>query len=209
MSPLSFRVYESPSTVHVSDAQIADDRAHQDTAIERLHQDLDAADQELRRLRQASVRDTVTGGANMRALAMAWEGQELEDPCSMLVVDIDGFRRVNHSLGRCCGNAVLQAVNTSMERTLRWDDVVAREGADKFIVLLPLAIEEDAFAVAERLRTAIERMCFQVEQGRFKLTVRVGVASRRDEDTLETLVGRADKACRDGKTHGGNTIVFE
>jgi len=177
--------------------------------VEYLRQELNEANQELRRLRQASVRDPITGGANMRALEMSWEGQEQEDPCSLLMIDIDGFSRVNRTLGRTCGNAVLKATTTTMERALRWDDVVAREGADRFIVLLPLAIEEDAFAVAERIRVAIEKMCFQVEQGRFKLTIRAGVASRKDGDDLEQLIERADKACRNGKSHGGNTIVFQ
>lgn len=209
MSPLSFRVYETSTPTNKASVQADNDRAMQLTTIERLHQELDASEAELRRLRQASVRDPITGGANMRALDMAWQGQDDADPCSLLMIDIDGFRRVNRTLGRACGDAVLKAVTTTIERALRWDDVVAREGADRFIVLLPLAIEEDAFAVAERLRVSVERMCFEVSQGRFKLTIRAGVASRRDGDNIETLTGRADSACRDGKAYGGNTIAFE
>ena len=209
MTPLSFRVYEVPSPAGRFDRQPNEDQADLLTTTEQLNHELEAAGIELSRLRQATVRDPVTGGANMRALVMAWEGQDLEDPCSLLVVDIDEFRKVNHSLGRTCGNAVLQAVNTTMERALRWDDVVVREGGDRFIVLLPLAIEEDAFAVAERIRVAVQKMCFEVDQGRFKLTIRVGVSSRRGEDSLDQIISRADKACRGGRAHGGNTIVFE
>jgi diguanylate cyclase (GGDEF)-like protein len=209
MSPLSFRVYESSTPLRRTAPETQDDRASRIAQIEGLHQELDSAEAELRRLRQVAVRDPITDGANMRALDMAWEGQEVDDPCSLMVVDIDGFRRVNNTLGRGCGDAVLKAVTTTLERTLRWDDVVAREGADRFILLLPLAIEEDAFAVAERVRVAIEKMCFQVDQGRFKLTIRAGVASRSEGDSLEKLIGRADKACRDGKAYGGNIIFFE
>jgi len=209
MPPLSFRVYESSAPSPIEDTDVSRSRAQNMSDIERLHHDLDEAECELSRLRQAVVRDPITGGANIRALTMAWDGQESGDPCSVLVIDLDSFRKVNTTLGRACGNAVLRAVATSMERALRWDDVVAREGADRFIVLLPLAIEEDAFAVAERVRTDIERMCFQVEQGRFKLTVRIGVASRQEIDELDDLVGRAEAACQSGRALGGNTIVFE
>jgi diguanylate cyclase (GGDEF)-like protein len=206
MSTLSFRVFESTAPPTPCFSELTE---MQPREIAQLHQELDNSETELRRLRQAAVRDAITGGANMRALQMAWEGQDSEDPCSLLMIDIDGFRRVNQSLGRANGDAVLKAVTTTLERELRWDDVVAREGADRFIVLLPLAIEEDAFAVAERLRVAVQKLCFQVEQGRFKLTIRAGAASRREDDSLETLIGRSDKACRDGKSCGGNIIFFE
>jgi diguanylate cyclase len=208
MSPLSFRVFES-STPKYKQPVAPTAPSTSAAMLASLQQDLAEAHSELTRLRQAAVRDPITGGANMRALSMAWEGQDPADPLSLLMIDIDGFRRVNRTLGRACGDAVLKAVTTTMERALRWDDVVAREGADRFIVMLPLAIEEDAFAVAERIRESIAKMCFEVAQGRFKLTIRAGVASRRDGDELETLIGRTERACREGKTMGGNTISFE
>ena len=208
MSPLSFRVFESSTPTHKR--SVAPSAPSTSAALlTHTQQELAQAESELSRLRQAAVRDPITGGANMRALSMAWDGQDAADPLSMLMIDIDGFRRVNRTLGRDCGDAVLKAVTTTMERALRWDDVVAREGADRFIVMLPLAIEEDAFAVAERIRESISKMCFEVAQGRFKLTIRAGVASRRQGDDLQALVGRTERACREGKTMGGNTISFE
>jgi diguanylate cyclase (GGDEF)-like protein len=84
--------------------------------------------------------------------------------------------------------------------------VVAREGADRFVALLPLAIKEDASAVAERVRATIERMCFEVEQGRFQLTIRVGCATRSGREELNSILGRADSACRDGRRQGGNVV---
>jgi diguanylate cyclase (GGDEF)-like protein len=164
-------------------------------------------ERELSRIRQAALKDAVTGGANMRCLAMAYDWLEDGDPVSVLMVDVDGFHKVNDSLGRDCGDAVLGALHKDIEDCLRWDDVAAREGGDRFVALLPLAIKEDAHAVGERLRASIERMVFQSKEGRFKLTVRIGCASRSAGESLNTLVNRADCAARDAGRFGGNIVL--
>ena len=173
---------------------------------ERLQEQIEYQQKELGRLRQAALRDPVTGGANMRCLAMAYDWMEDGDPVSMLYVDIDGFRKVNDAIGRDGGDAVLTAIHNELERCLRWDDVVAREGADCFVALLPLAIKEDAQAVAERLRASIEKMVFKSAQGRFRLTVKVGCSTRHNRDDLNVVITRADQAARRGGRHGGNMV---
>ena len=177
------------------------------TTEERLSEQIEFQNKELCRLRQAALRDPVTGGANMRCLAMAYDWTEDSDPVSVLLIDVDGFHKVNEALGRDCGDAVLIAIHSDLDRCLRWDDVAARESGDRFVALLPLAIKEDAHAVGERLRTSIQRMVFQSSGGRFKLTVRIGCASRTGSESLNTLLNRADSATRDGERFGGN-IVF-
>ena len=177
------------------------------TTEERLSERIAYQERELSRLRQAALRDPVTGGANMRCLAMAYDWVEDGDPVSMLFIDVDGFRKVNDAVGRDCGDAVLSAIHTEIERCLRWDDVAAREGSDRFVALLPLAIEQDAYAVGERLRQAVERMVFQSTQGRFRLTVRVGCANREGREPLNDLLSRADQAARGGARSGGNVVV--
>ena len=203
--PFSFRIYESSSTVPTD----ASNLARELSPVDQLEQQLEAQEAELARLRQAVLTDPVTAGANLRSLALAFEGLDPEDPCGVLMIDADGFSRVNDSLGRVAGDAVLQAIARTAERCVRWDDVVAREGADRFIVLLPLAIEEDAAAVGERIRAAVAKMCFQTNEGRFRITVRIGCAGRGPEDTLEQLVERATKACRAGRQHGGDSVIHE
>jgi diguanylate cyclase (GGDEF)-like protein len=196
VSALNFRIIQAQPNSTSADLSKED----------RLEQLVSHQTRELSRLRQAAVRDPLTGGANMRSLAMAFEWLERDDPVSMLFIDIDGFHKVNEALGRTCGDAVLTAVHTQLERTLRWDDVVAREGADRFVALLPLAINEDAHSVAERLRDDINQMCFQSPEGRFRMTVRVGCTTLENSDTLNDLMERADRACREGRKSGGNTV---
>ena len=173
---------------------------------DRLRTEIANQNAELSRLRHATLQDPTTSGANMRCLAMAFDWLEAGDPVSMLMVDVDGFHKVNDALGRDCGDALLSAVHTAIERQLRWDDVVARESADRFAVLLPLAIEEDAFAVGERLRKHIEMMCFHSARGRFRVTVRVGCATRVGKEELNPMLGRADQACRSARRQGGNMV---
>ena len=197
MSALNFRIVQSRST----------ENRKTESAEQRLRDQINFQDQELSRLRQAALRDEVTGGANMRCLGMAYDWIEDNDPVSLLFIDIDGFHKVNEALGRDCGDAVLTAIHTAIERTLRWDDIVSREGADRFVALLPLAIEEDAHAVGERIRKTIEKMCFQSAKGRFRLTARVGCASNSTGEDLNAMMERANKACRTGRGLGGN-IVF-
>jgi diguanylate cyclase (GGDEF)-like protein len=203
--PFSFRIYESPAPISADGTNLA----LQPNVLDTLTQEIQEQEAELRRLRQAVMTDPVTGGANLRALDLAFEGLEVADPCGLLVVDVDGFSRVNETLGRTAGDAVLQALARCQERCLRWDDIVAHEGGDRFILLLPFAIEQDTHAVAERLRKTIAKMCFQTEAGRFRITVRIGCSNRRPEDAMGDMVSRSDKACRDGKTHGGDIVFFE
>ena len=142
----------------------------------------------------------------MRCLSMAYDWMEDGDPVSLLYIDIDGFRKVNDAIGRDGGDAVLTAVHNEIERCLRWDDVVAREGADRFVAMLPLAVEEDAHAVAERLRTSIEKMVFKSRHGRFRLTVKVGHSTRQGREPLSPVITRADQAARTSRRNGGNMV---
>ena len=89
MSALNFRIvqsHHSPKTGR--------------TTEERLQEQIAYQEKELCRLRQAALRDAVTGGANMRCLSMAYDWMEEGDPVSILYVDIDGFRKVNDAIGR-------------------------------------------------------------------------------------------------------------
>ena len=196
MSALSFRIVQSPPKTPSSSS----------TVEERLRAELESQNSELSRLRHATLQDSTTGGANMRCLVMAYDWLEEGDPVSVLMVDVDGFRKVNDALGRDCGDALLTAVQTAIERDLRWDDVVARESADRFAVLLPMAVEEDAWAVGERVRRSIERMCFGSEKGRFRVTVRIGCASRSGDEAFNPVLARADQACRNARREGGNMV---
>lgn len=177
------------------------------TTEERLKEIISHQETEMARLRKAAMQDPVTGGASLRCLAMSYDWLEDDDPVSLLLINLNGFRKINDALGRDRGDAVLTAVHADLERCLRWDDVAAREGCDRFIALLPMAIEQDGQAVGERVRESIQKMVFQSAQGRFKVTARVVCVTREGRESLNDLVSRADRIARSRAGREPNTVV--
>lgn len=166
-----------------------------------------------RETEQAAYSDVLTGLNNRRwleELMLRLKGRALEEllPVSVLMLDVDHFKRINDTYGHKAGDLVLQTVAQTMRRRLRPSDMVARFGGEEFLILLPHTAPREARAVAERLRIGIvqTRIC---EQGGVDLppvTVSIGVAFWRSGDTLESLVEAADKALYRAKGEGRNRV---
>jgi two-component system cell cycle response regulator len=124
---------------------------------------------------------------------------------SIIVMDIDNFKRFNDSCGHTVGDAILKEFASLLTKCARGSDVVARYGGDEFIMLLPCTSRDSALAAAERIRAVIEKCTFP---RRKKLTVSLGVASFPNdaEDGAET-VSRADEALYVAKRLGRNRAV--
>jgi len=178
------------------------------TRIDQLRHRLSAQEAELVALRRRLYLDPVTAAANPRALYDAWEGLDVELPAGLVVVDIDGFHRVNARGGRRVGDAVLRAVVVHMQRVLRRDDVLARTGGDEFTVLLPATRRSDTINVAYRLRAAIQQLCFRHEGLRLRLSLTIGVAFRSGPEPLVCLIERTDEAMLRAKHWGGGRIAL-
>jgi diguanylate cyclase (GGDEF)-like protein len=140
-----------------------------------------------------------------------WGGQRLLDDFmrskaagSIIMLDIDHFKQINDTHGHLIGDRVLQQFATRVSSALRSDGHLIRWGGEEFLVLIRGISERDAFTVAERLRTAINNDLF-LPVG--KLTASGGATSRRDNDTLESLITRADKALYKAKLNGRNQVM--
>ncbi len=162
-------------------------------------------------LREALAMDALTGIAS-RPYCEARLDQEVKiaragtAPLSVLMVDIDHFKLVNDRLGHAIGDRVLACVGQVLAAELRGDDVAARWGGEEFVVLLPAAAAEEALAVAERLRTQVQISTAQLEGGA-PVTVSIGVAQWRDNESAGELVGRADDALYDSKRAGRDRVT--
>jgi diguanylate cyclase (GGDEF)-like protein len=159
------------------------------------------------RLERAARTDVVTGLLNRAALEERIE-QELQRaarnarPLSLVVLDLDRFKRVNDSLGHQEGDAALALAGEAVAGAARGLDTVARLGGDEFAVLLPETPAGDAFEVAERMRRALERAFTGTEAD---LTGSFGVAGFPEHAaTASVLLGRADRALYDAKSLGRN-----
>lgn len=123
----------------------------------------------------------------------------------VLIIDIDGFKAINDSIGHLAGDDVLRCVARVLEEETRVVDAVARVGGDEFAVLLPGATATAAMTIAERLCEAVH---VSVREARIELAISIGVASGPGSgETLAELWQAADRAMYSAKRGGGNTVA--
>ena len=125
-------------------------------------------------------------------------------PCSIVLLDIDYFKRVNDTFGHLVGDTALQDVACMLVQGVRMYDTVGRWGGEEFMMILPGADTDDAAAVAERVRARIAAHSFE-RVG--KLTASFGVATTRGEMSIVELVVSADDALYRAKNEGRNRVA--
>ncbi|MGN6189832.1 MAG: diguanylate cyclase [Conexibacter sp.] len=159
-------------------------------------------------LRMAEL-DDLTGLGNyrmfMRALtAEVARSRRYEDPFSLVLLDLDGFKGINDELGHLAGDDALRLVAVALRDTLREEDVCCRQGGDEFAVIAVRAGEEEARELAERLAQAIESIPFGAE-GERRLGTSVGWATfGAPARSVDELILRADAALRQAKRTNGD-----
>ena len=166
-----------------------------------------------RALAANASRDPLTGLYNRRNFderldADLLRSQRSRRPVSMIMVDIDLFKRVNDTGGHQTGDLVLARVAERLAYNRRLTDTVARYGGEEFAIVLPETKERGAAQVAEALRAAIEALRFEPwpnHDGR--ITASFGCATSEPGDTRVTLVARADAALYTAKKTGRNRVV--
>lgn len=130
---------------------------------------------------------------------------------SMMIADIDHFKRVNDQYGHPVGDELLKQFSLLLKAVLREKDLIARWGGEEFVVMLHQSNPNEAYKIAERLRRTIESTTFQINQHHIHITVSFGIAplNTSDEEPLYTSYLRADKALYQAKESGRNkTIIF-
>jgi diguanylate cyclase (GGDEF)-like protein len=170
------------------------------------------------RLEALGTTDALTGLKNRRgfrdaAVAELSRAQRSGTPVSVLMLDIDHFKRVNDVHGHAAGDAVLARVGATLRGEMRDHDVIGRYGGEEFVVLLPGVEEEAARQIAERLRARVSAGETEAGGGTVRVTATLGVASwgprRGRRADLDALVARADDALYRGKEGGRDRVVVE
>jgi diguanylate cyclase (GGDEF)-like protein/PAS domain S-box-containing protein len=164
-------------------------------------------------LEQRAYSDPLTGLANRRAF-IERASSELartvrhHGMLSLLMMDIDHFKRVNDTHGHGAGDLVLQAVSAVCEHAVRAGDLVSRIGGEEFAILLPDTGPERAMEIAERLREALAEHITTLEDGStVNVTASLGVTTLQDHDSpFETLLEQADQAMYRAKRQGRNQV---
>jgi diguanylate cyclase len=170
---------------------------------------------ELVRAREEAMTDALTGlqnrkGFERRLAEYIDAGLKLPENLSLMLLDIDHFKRVNDTFGHLFGDKVIRAVAQVIKSNIKGQDIGVRYGGEEFLVLLPDTSIDGALQLAEKLRGLIA-------SGRIKrtnnnetvesVTISIGVAGYRSGETIEALIGRADAALYTSKTNGRNRVT--
>lgn len=127
---------------------------------------------------------------------------------SVLLIDVDFFKRINDTMGHDAGDAAIKHISTLMLSELRETDRLARYGGEEFLALLTNCNIEQAKNVAEKLRLRIEQTPFQWNNETFELTISIGVSSIKHTEDVKQLVIQADKALYQAKQSGRNLVAL-
>jgi diguanylate cyclase len=185
-----------------------------------LRAELDASYLELRTVRERLghletevIKDPLTGLLNRRGFDQAIEQLQTSGlpltSASLLMLDLDHFKRVNDTYGHPFGDQVLRATAKVLTNVIKGRDVAARFGGEEFLVLLPETAERDAVTLADQFRLAFTKARIRrvgTDEVVDQLTVSIGVASPGPDESLEQTIGRADAALYRAKNEGRNCV---
>ncbi len=164
---------------------------------------------------EMAVVDALTGLHNRSYFDMNLTGlldraaQEAK-PLSLLVLDIDFFKKVNDTHGHDAGDEILRALAARMRRAVRSVDMVCRLGGEEFVIVMPDTAIDIAAKVAERVRRSVEAEPFTVKEGQVAIpvTISIGIADRGFDANPDFLFKSADKALYESKSSGRNRVTL-
>ena len=181
-----------------------------DDEIGRLSRTFDAMAQEIESL---IIHDPLTDLLNKREFEKRLDhevarAKRYDNPLSLLMIDIDHFKKVNDIYGHQVGDIVLRLVSSVVNNQTRNVDHVARYGGEELVVVLPEVNKKDAVQKAEKVRESIEsEKYFYTENDHLRITISIGVATFSEDASNDTeLIAAADKALYAAKRNGRNRV---
>ncbi len=132
-----------------------------------------------------------------------------KEPFSIIMIDVDFFKKINDTYGHLAGDYILKEIANIIKNNIRESDICGRFGGEEFIIILPNTKLAGAIKTAERLREAIEKHKFRFERKDIKVTASFGVTSSGINDSIESLISRADEALYEAKRKGRNRVEFK
>ncbi len=165
---------------------------------------------------ELSFTDPLTGVPNRRQLFLRLENElsrslRFGEPVSLLMIDLDLFKRINDAHGHTVGDGVLRGVAVALRRNVRKIDILARYGGEEFCVVLPRVGKPEAMEVAEKLRRIVAATSIPGPEGQDSLsvTISVGVATIGvDAEDVPGLIEKADGALYEAKKLGRNRVAL-
>ena len=162
---------------------------------------------------EMAVIDPLTGLNNRRYMEsqlgnVLQKAQARRRPVSLMILDIDHFKRVNDTYGHGAGDDVLKGFAQRVRQVIRAVDLMCRLGGEEFVILMPETDIDYAAMIAERVRSSVETTPFPVEGGRnLPITVSIGIADNSSSAAPDDLLKRADIALYRSKSNGRNQVT--
>jgi diguanylate cyclase (GGDEF)-like protein len=167
-------------------------------------------------LRAIAMIDSLTGVYTRRQL-LEFGGNELkrflrtEHSLSLLILDIDHFKKINDTYGHSVGDSALKHFSEVCKNSLRTTDIIGRIGGEEFVIIMPDTEVEEGYSVAERVRTNISETPFIIDDSEiaFALTVSIGLYQFTKHDhSFEHALSKADSALYEAKGAGRNNVTI-
>jgi diguanylate cyclase (GGDEF)-like protein len=165
----------------------------------------------IKKLENAALADPLTHCYNRRALNSSLDcdiakAERYGTDISVVMFDIDYFKKINDTYGHKAGDAVLHSFTKSINATIRKSDYLARYGGEEFVLVLPETKLPKALELAERLRKITENLEVKFDDKIIKITTSAGVASYKKGQDKDSLIQKADELLYDAKKQGRNRI---
>ncbi len=169
--------------------------------------------QRARQLAEMMTKDSLTGllqhaRVKERLDHELQRSERTGEPLSVVMLDIDHFKKVNDNYGHLIGDQVISSVANLLKQQLRKTDIIGRYGGEEFLLILPDCNQQQAFALVEQLRQSFASLPFSFDYHNFHCTFSAGISQAKATDDTDQLIDQADKALYSSKHAGRNQTQF-
>ncbi len=207
-------VLEERQVVKKHELSIKENMSFLATRVNDLKKEAKQLKERVKKEQENALRDSMTGLFNREAYnnklkSLVIDVEKNNDVVSLLVWDIDHFKKFNDLYGHMVGDKVLLAVTSKLSSFIKDKYFLARYGGEEFVMLLPSVDANGAFEFAKKIKQEVSQIKYLLKAKPLKVTISCGIAEMRDKDQAKDIFERADKALYEAKISGRNCVKLE